>query len=431
MSVRLLALVCSVFLFFSPLSAFAFTSATNANTVTFVPTVPTPSSIGGYSVSTASDGTVLLKQPKRMNLPGGRSIPLDVTGGVPKSNVAGALGRFARKTLPVLGVGVALYELGQELGFKLDNSSGELVVQKPSPGVVCTTAPCWQYRGNALSSRPWDYNPVSACQLHSSLSGASYVGISGSGASVYCHNSMTTFLLMSQSAPPQVPTYTPSTIQELTDAIAAKSGWPTSSALGRATVDAIKSGESLQVQPQTVTGPATSPGPVVRTVNNTDDTTKTSTTTHHHTYAGPSVTTTTTTTTVTINNITNEVIDSSTTTEEPVIPEDSEESESAPVDTPLGAVPKLYDPKYPDGLVGVWNDKKEQLSATPLMSLLGELMPSVGSAGTCPVWSMTLDLGFIAFGTHDLSVPCWIWEFAGLVIVLSALLLARSLVFGG
>lgn len=319
-----------------PVPRVAFPRTNVGNISTIGPRTVDASNAAKFSFGVASNGAIFANTADRLPTPGGQSIPIGVSGTIAKPSVAAAIGRFARKALPVLSVGSALYDLGNELGYALDNSGGTLVVQKPSPGLVCTTAPCFQYRGNFLANRPWDYNPVSACQTHSSLSGASYIGIYGSGASVYCQNSSTTFQLLSQPAPPQVPTYTPSTVQEFTDAIAARSGWPSSSALARATVDAINSGEALQVDPATVTGPATSPGASSQTVNNTANETTTNTVTHHHTYAGPSITTTTVTNSVTTNNTTGAVTNSSTTTQEVVQPSPSSPDEPAPFEMPCG-----------------------------------------------------------------------------------------------
>ena len=58
-------------------------------------------------------------------------------------------------------------------------------------------------------------------------------------------------------------------------------------------------------------------------------------------------------------------------------------------------------------------------------------MPSVGLTGTCPVLMVNLDVGFQNFGTHDFAPPCWIWDFGRVVVIVSALLLARALIFGG
>lgn len=100
-------------------------------------------------------------------------------------------------------------------------------------------------------------------------------------------------------------------------------------------------------------------------------------------------------------------------------------------DSPLPSQPKLYEPKYPDGLTGVWNSKVQEIKATPLFSLGSQLMPTVGG-GSCPSW--TFDLGidrWVGAGSHDVSPPCWVWDVAKLVIIGSALLLARRLIFGG
>lgn len=437
MSVRFLALVCSAFLLF-PFSVHAFSSSASGKTVTFLPVTPTPSGAGGYQVSTASDGTVLLKSPKRISVPGGGTIPVDVTGGVPKANAGAAIGRFLLKGVGVVGVlqlGVAAYDLAQELGFTVDNSTGTVVVTQD------VNSYGYRRSGTQPNGQPWPLRSSILLVCHDIMQ--STIATNGFLRSVT--ETFPTYENISigcaWSANPGGNTYgalrytsttpTPSDLDALTDAIAAKSGWPSTSALGRATVDAIKSGESLTVTPQTVTGPATSPGPVTQTVNHTDDTTKTTTVTHNHTYSGPNVTTTTTTTTVTINNTTNEVIDSSTTTTEPVMPESDSEDEGSPTDTPLAEVPQLYEPKYPDGIVGVWNAKKAELLDTSFMDTLSQLMPDVGSVGTCPVWLIPLDFDFFDAGDVDVSVPCWLWDFAKVVIIVSALLLARAIIFGG
>lgn len=100
-------------------------------------------------------------------------------------------------------------------------------------------------------------------------------------------------------------------------------------------------------------------------------------------------------------------------------------------DQPLPAQPVLYERKYPDGLVGVWNAKKTELDTAPLVQLVAQLMPDVSSVGTCPNWSLDLDMGVANMGVWDVSPPCYVWDFAKVVIICSALLLARALVFGG
>lgn len=302
-----------------PRVAFPLTQVGNVSTIG--PRTADASNAAKFSFGVASNGAIFANTNDRLPTPGGASIPIGVSGTIAKPSVAAAIGRFARKGLPLVSTGFALYDLGQELGFGLDNSTGTLVVQKPSPGIVCTTAPCWQYRGNMLANNPWDYSAASACQRWASLNGKTYLGVSGSGATVVCVYNGSQFNLISQSAPPQTPSFIPSSVQELEDAVAAKSSWPTSSALARTMVDAIKAGETPVVEPQTITGPATSPGPSSSTHNATNNTTTVSATTNNHTYVGPNITTTTVTNTSTINNTTQEVVSEQETTSTPVVPE--------------------------------------------------------------------------------------------------------------
>lgn len=100
-------------------------------------------------------------------------------------------------------------------------------------------------------------------------------------------------------------------------------------------------------------------------------------------------------------------------------------------DKPLPDQPKLYEPKYPDGISGLWNSKLQEIKATPLFNLAPSLLPNV-SAGTCPSWKVDLSIdGWTNAGLQDVSPPCWVWDVAKLVIIASALLLARRLIFGG
>ena len=100
-------------------------------------------------------------------------------------------------------------------------------------------------------------------------------------------------------------------------------------------------------------------------------------------------------------------------------------------DKPLPDQPKLYEPKYPDGITGLWNSKLQEIKATPLFNLAPALLPNV-STGSCPSWKIDLSIdGWTNAGLQDVSPPCWVWDVAKLVIIASALLLARRLIFGG
>ncbi|MGE8227498.1 MAG: hypothetical protein ACN6RK_17085, partial [Stenotrophomonas sp.] len=94
--------------------------------------------------------------------------------------------------------------------------------------------------------------------------------------------------------------------------------------------------------------------------------------------------------------------------------------------------PKLYTTKYPDGIAGVWSAKTAEIKSAPIANLVGDLMPKVADGGTPPTWIIDLDMGGIGnFGQRDISPPSWLWGVLKAITILSALLLARRLVFGG
>ncbi|MDH0364516.1 hypothetical protein [Comamonas aquatica] len=145
--------------------------------------------------------------------------------------------------------------------------------------------------------------------------------------------------------------------------------------------------------------------------------------------SGPSMETTqkTTTTTTITNNVTNITnIVNETTTEKDEAPEE------APTDTPFADLPELYKQKYPDGLIGVLRTQTAAMKATPLFQLPMQLMGDLPQTGQCPSWQLDLSLAtWASFGTYNVGADCAIWDFAGWVIVISAFLLARQLIFGG
>lgn len=107
-------------------------------------------------------------------------------------------------------------------------------------------------------------------------------------------------------------------------------------------------------------------------------------------------------------------------------------SEAPATDTPLPGPPKLYTRKYPDGLTGVWAAQRALMVATPLFTLAKGLMPSVAMSGSCPTMPINLTFSNWAnFGTKDVAPPCEVWDWGKAITIVSALLLARSLIFGG
>lgn len=109
------------------------------------------------------------------------------------------------------------------------------------------------------------------------------------------------------------------------------------------------------------------------------------------------------------------------------------EGEDCGAGSELPDTSNLYEKKYPDGLVKVINDKITALKATALGNLVGKLVPNnLPSAGTCPAYSFSFNIGpKMSFGGHTLAMPCGVWDFIRVVFLITSLLLARRLIFGG
>lgn len=416
------------------------------NVATFGASTVSPANVGRYAFATAIGGNVVADATTGLPLPDGRNLPVTVRSSIPKPQALAAIGRFLRKGLPFLGTGVALYDLAQELGYKAEVNGGAVQITQGDPR-ICTTAPCTRFRPDAISTwAPIENTLEGACRLYiSSLDATtrtrSYESSSQAGTATYGHNcrmksvlktngtvTYTNYPFVQFSTPPREAPFTPVPLETFEQALNDKTNWSPSSALGRSLVDAVKSGELIQAPPETVSGPASTPGPVSTTTDAVNNTTKTETTRFDHTYSGPNVTTTINTTTVTVDNSTGATISNTTTNSSPVMPESpqEEEEDNSFINSDLPTIPKLYDPEFPDGLQGVWNDRKAQLLDTSLFQLIPSLMPNMGDGG-CPTWSIPSIYG----GNLNASIPCSVWYFIRLVIIISALLLARRLIFGG
>lgn len=95
------------------------------------------------------------------------------------------------------------------------------------------------------------------------------------------------------------------------------------------------------------------------------------------------------------------------------------------------ALPKLYTPKYENGLKGVWDTESAKIKASPLFALTAVFTPNVAS-GTCPAWSFSTNIGpSMNFGSNSMAPPCWVWSALRTIFLITALLTARRLIFGG
>lgn len=100
--------------------------------------------------------------------------------------------------------------------------------------------------------------------------------------------------------------------------------------------------------------------------------------------------------------------------------------------TGAGEFGKLYEPKYPQGPVEVWKQSSAGIKNSGLGSLAMALMPKIGDGGSPPSWIVDFNFAPLGdLGTHDISPPGWLWDVLKAITILTALIVARRLIFGG
>lgn len=100
--------------------------------------------------------------------------------------------------------------------------------------------------------------------------------------------------------------------------------------------------------------------------------------------------------------------------------------------TGAGEFGKLYEPKYPQGPGEVWKQSSAGIKNSGLGSLAIALMPKIADGGSAPVWIVDFNFSPLGdFGVHDISPPLWVWEVLKAITILTALIVARRLIFGG
>lgn len=94
---------------------------------------------------------------------------------------------------------------------------------------------------------------------------------------------------------------------------------------------------------------------------------------------------------------------------------------------------ELWEIKYPEGLAGVLDAKFAEIKNTELFGLVNQLVPtSLPDGGSCPQYSFSMNMGSgMNFGSSSIEMPCIVWDFVRIVMLIGASLLARRLIFGG
>ncbi|WP_342245292.1 hypothetical protein [Pseudomonas sp. OTU5201] len=197
--------------------------------------------------------------------------------------------------------------------------------------------------------------------------------------------------------------------------------------------------ESLQEGGPQLSGPASVQGPKEVTTgtytrpDGTTGTTKTETSTTYNIKYGPTYIDITNNKTVTTYKDDQKVGEETSTDGEEVteeVPQEENEQDYSFQDATFPEVEPFYEQQYPDGLNGVWNQRKQDFDNSAFLAFLRSFIPSF--SGSCPAWAMSFDLrAFGNFSSHGFNVGCYVFDFIGVVILVTALFTARMVTFGG
>lgn len=236
-----------------------------------------------------------------LDVGGGVKAPIGTRAVPTKPNVAKAVGNFARgvggAALKTAGavyaaadVAKALWDLCNELGYNCSKGSdGQPLVTKPNPESCALGVYCAQYRaGLANAFGPWSYSFASACSSGAAAVAAAYPNdVSGFYGTTYGGNSgcfvtkpsgsIDVLSVENQTVLGTGAVIDPSSIAELEAAIAAKSGWPSTTALPKVVEQSVASGNPVPLPaPSQVVGPSIIP--MVPTITEFPDGSKTTVT---------------------------------------------------------------------------------------------------------------------------------------------------------
>lgn len=384
---------------------------------------------GNYGVATSATGPTMYGTYGGETIFAGTKYPWQAAYTAPVSNITDAVLGLARGPwglAATLAIPLVL-DWFNKSGGRINPVTGEIERSDPT---ICTVAPCYDYR---VQTYPTGSTPEAACKSYlsqysaeSTLYNRTYLR----ATTTECHyaqyrksgvldwgDSFQTISALSVS--PKPANWLPSSMDDIAPYMSARA--PDAGVIQQI----LDKGGDIKIPDPVVTGPSSVTGPPTVT-NNPDGSKTTSSTTSNYTNSGNTITNTSNVTTVTVNNVDNSVRSVSTTT---TTPEPKEEGQAN--DTALPDQPTLYKRQYPDGLTGVWNTKKAELLATPLLQLTSNLQPTIAAPSGYPMWPVPVVIGHWNFGTYDVSPASYVWDFLKLCTIIGALFLARALIFGG
>lgn len=269
-----------------------------------------PAALARTTITSASDGTLLVRTPS--SIPLSPALDATVSASVSRAAAAKAIGQAIFRLGSKILLGVAIVDFLTDIGAILTtDASGKKVISASTLEAACApfgvVPTAIQLSTDGSVGGGYCYNQGGVVSLGSGINRGNYV----------CYKFATcasgNTLLYDQSDWLYPNATAPLTEQQFVDRVAAKSGWP-SDRLVPFVQDAVALGADVPATPSVITGPATK---VIsqETTANPDGTKTTSTVTNNYTYQGANVNVSTTTSSV-VTNAAGAVLSTTTTTKD-------------------------------------------------------------------------------------------------------------------
>lgn len=240
-----------------------FAPVSNGSTYTYSGGTATASNAASIAFPPPANGPIYGQSTQSQPLGGGRSASISIKSRPTPAAVGRALGTFVKRVGP-LAIGYGVLEVAKELGYDfLIDPSGSLSVVSNMPGCHVSMGPGFTAPSgvcaDAVRMYCGYYNSGGACTNLEVDCPATSTNLAAGCRTLIPSQSWMGWQSQQISAVPSVGR--PSTIDELEASIAAKSGWPDSSAVRRGLTEAIEQGVPLEFPaPYEITGPVSVPG---------------------------------------------------------------------------------------------------------------------------------------------------------------------------
>ncbi|MGY5797216.1 hypothetical protein [Rheinheimera faecalis] len=86
---------------------------------------------------------------------------------------------------------------------------------------------------------------------------------------------------------------------------------------------------------------------------------------------------------------------------------------------------------YPDGVAGLWAERKDAFDRSGMKQYLNSLIPQIGGNGGLKPFELCFDMGFAHYGCHSFTIPPYVIAFIRVCFLIATGFYCQRLVFGG